>query len=90
MISHYAIIVTGQVQKIGFRFKVNLEAIRHNLRGFVRNEADGSVYIEAEGEEADLLHFIELYRQGGKESHIEKIDVRKGPVAGYPEFVIKH
>lgn len=90
MISHYTIIVTGMVQKVGFRFKVNLEALRYNLRGFVRNEPDGSVYIEAEGEEEKLIRFIDWCQEGPSHVYIEKVDARKGPVAGYPEFVIRH
>ncbi|MCX6273219.1 MAG: acylphosphatase [Bacteroidetes bacterium] len=90
MTSHYTIIVTGQVQKIGFRFHANLEAIRSNLRGFIRNESDGTVYIEAEGDEDNLRHFIKWCHEGPKNAVIQKVDIKKGPLAGYHEFVIRH
>lgn len=90
MTAHYTIIVHGQVQKVGFRFHANLQAIRSNLRGFVRNEPDGSVYIEAEGEEENLRQFIAWCQEGPRNSYVEKVDVKKGPVSGYAEFVIRH
>ena len=90
MTSHYTIIVSGQVQKVGFRFHANLEAIRNNLRGFVRNEADGSVYIEAEGDEESLKDLLSWCKEGPSHSYVEKVEARKGPVVGYTEFVIRH
>lgn len=90
MISHYTIIITGQVQKVGFRFQANLEAIRSNLRGFVRNEPDGSVYIEAEGEEDNLREFVAWCEEGPSRSYVESLDIKKGPVTGFTEFVIRH
>lgn len=90
MISHYTIIVTGQVQKVGFRFQANLEANRNNLRGFVRNEADGSVYIEIEGEDDSIRHFLRWCQEGPSKAYVKNVDIRKGPVSGYTEFLIRH
>ncbi|MHC1708181.1 MAG: acylphosphatase [Bacteroidales bacterium] len=90
MISHYTIVVTGQVQKVGFRFQANLEANRNNLTGFVRNDPDGSVYIEVEGDEASLSHFIKWCQEGPGKSFVTSVDVKKGPVSGYTEFIIRH
>ncbi|HRY33609.1 MAG TPA: acylphosphatase [Bacteroidales bacterium] len=90
MTSHYTIIVRGLVQKVGFRFHANLEANRNNLRGFVRNEPDGSVHIEAEGDEENLRRFIGWCQVGPRHAVIEQVDIKKGPVSGYAEFVIRH
>jgi hydrogenase maturation protein HypF len=48
--------VTGVVQGVGFRPFVHQLAMRHNLAGFVRNDA-GMLVVEAEGSEADLDAF---------------------------------
>ncbi len=45
--------IYGDVQGVNFRFEAKLTADKLGVKGFVRNEADGSVYIEAEGEEKD-------------------------------------
>ena len=55
--------VYGRVQNVGFRMFVLDAARRMNLRGYVRNMEDGSVYVLAVGPRAtldDLLH--RLYR----------------------------
>ncbi len=90
MIVHYTLSITGQVQKVGFRFRVNVEASRLNLLGYVKNEADGSVTVEVEGEEESVNHFLQWCRMGPPKGAIDKMDLRKGPVAGYTEFLIRH
>ena len=46
---HYNIKVTGKVQGVWFRDSTRRKADELCVTGFVRNEADGSVYLEAEG-----------------------------------------
>lgn len=48
----------GQVQGVGFRATTVLIARRFDVTGQVRNEPDGSVSMEAEGEEAELDRFL--------------------------------
>lgn len=49
---HFA--VYGRVQGVGFRYQTFYWAKRHNVTGFVRNRQDGSVEIEAYGDESVL------------------------------------
>lgn len=37
----------GQVQGVGFRMTTRACALRHGVRGWVRNESDGSVQADA-------------------------------------------
>ena len=46
--------VFGRVQGVGFRNLTQRQARRLGLAGWVRNEADGSVRLVAEGPRADL------------------------------------
>ena len=41
--------IHGRVQGVGFRMQAQSRATRLGLTGWVRNEADGSVRVEAEG-----------------------------------------
>ena len=41
--------VNGRVQGVGFRYMTKMVADQIGITGIVRNEADGSVYIEAVG-----------------------------------------
>jgi acylphosphatase len=90
MQTHYDIKIQGKVQKVGFRFHTHLQATRNNLTGFVRNDADGGVYIEVEGEEENLAKFLDWCRHGPPMAVIENVEVRKSPPAGYDRFSIRH
>lgn len=48
----------GRVQGVGFRATAQAIARRFPLTGWVRNEADGSVLLEAQGDEAPVRAFI--------------------------------
>ncbi len=67
--------VHGRVQGVFFRHSAREKARELNIVGFARNEADGSVYIEAEGEEITLEQFITWCRIGPELAQIEEIEV---------------
>jgi acylphosphatase len=48
------ITVSGLVQGVFFRYTTRNVARKLGLKGIVKNMPDGTVYIEAEGEDADL------------------------------------
>jgi len=55
---HLSINVDGLVQGVGFRYSTFQVAIELGVTGTVENEVDGSVSIEAEGEEKILYIFL--------------------------------
>jgi len=59
------------------------------LVGFVRNERDGSVYVEAEGEKETLDRFVTWLRQGPPYAQVENVQIASGPVKGFPGFAIR-
>lgn len=59
---------SGQVQGIGFRASVQNWAEGLGLAGWVRNNPDGSVELEAEGEESILQSFLTKILQ----SHLQR------------------
>jgi len=54
----YKIQITGDVQGVGFRWSAANEARSRGINGFVKNETDGTVYIEAEGYRDQLNYFV--------------------------------
>lgn len=54
----FRINVTGRVQGVGFRFTTKMLADQLGVKGTVKNEADGSVTIEAIGNETIMEEFI--------------------------------
>ncbi|WP_192988420.1 acylphosphatase [Carnobacterium mobile] len=67
--------VKGRVQGVGFRYMTKMVADQLGVFGIVRNESDGSVYIEANGEPEKIDAFIEEIRKSpspsGKVEHID-------------------
>ncbi|MFD1018399.1 acylphosphatase [Thalassobacillus hwangdonensis] len=57
-------IVHGTVQGVGFRSMTQQLAANHDIKGWVKNKADGTVEIEAEGSQEDLNRFIDKIKQG--------------------------
>jgi len=56
---HLNLKVLGRVQGVGFRYSALRAARSYGIKGFVRNEPDGSVYMEVEGEEMNLGLFLD-------------------------------
>lgn len=67
--------VLGKVQGVFFRASTKEQADRLGLTGRVRNERDGSVYIEAQGEEHNLLQFIDWCKKGPPLAEVASCDV---------------
>lgn len=51
--------VTGRVQGVGFRYTTHQIAHEIGLTGTVKNEADGSVSIQAVGSQTQIANFID-------------------------------
>lgn len=81
--------VYGTVQGVGFRFYTNKKAIELGIFGYVQNKTDGTVYIEAEGEETDLLTFIDWCNIGPQWARITKVETQFVPAINYVDFQIK-
>lgn len=83
------ITVEGRVQHVGFRYSAFLAAKRCRISGIVSNTYDGNVFIEAEGEEADLLSFIEWCRQGPPLANVVNLKIQDGVLMNYSGFSIR-
>jgi acylphosphatase len=66
--------VTGRVQGVGFRHFTRTTAQRHGLTGWVRNEPDGSVRLEAEGPRADLETLLDAVHDGPRPARVESVE----------------
>jgi acylphosphatase len=73
--------VTGRVQGVGFRWWARDLAARLGLRGWIRNDRDGSVRLEAEGESTVLDRFETALRAGPPAARVGDIQ-RDEPGSG--------
>ncbi|MBQ3878745.1 MAG: acylphosphatase [Oscillospiraceae bacterium] len=69
----------GQVQGVGFRYRARHAAALYGVTGWVRNEYDGSVTMELQGEEAQIDQVI-LAIERGAFVRIENMQERQIPV----------
>lgn len=83
------IIVSGRVQGVFFRASTKDEADLLSVNGFVRNEPNGDVYIEAEGDEMQLEKFLNWCRKGPPRSIVEKIITSEKEIAGFKNFEVR-
>ena len=74
--------VSGRVQGVGFRWFVLTEARRRGLKGWVRNNRDGSVELEAEGSAADVAALRARATAGPPAARVAS--VTDLPVSGAP------
>ncbi|HHM21683.1 MAG TPA: acylphosphatase [Bacteroidetes bacterium] len=88
MIRHFNIKITGKVQGVWFRGSMQREARRLGLRGFVRNEKDGSVYAQAEGQPDALEKLVAWCQKGPPLANVEKVEVEEDRVEGFSAFDI--
>ncbi len=87
-VRHFKIIVFGKVQGVFYRSSAKEKADEWGIRGFVRNEKNGDVYIEAEAPEEMVYKFIKWCNQGPTQAKVEKIDAKPGEIVGYIRFEI--
>lgn len=86
---HYNITVKGKVQGVSYRFSIHSKALKLGLTGLVKNLADGSVYIEAEGEEEEINKLIEWCYVGPPRSKVIEVHAQEGELKNYRNFEIK-
>lgn len=89
MIKHYNIKVTGLVQGVFYRVNAQEKAQALGLTGCVNNVVDGSVYIEAEGEESKLKEFVDWCKNGPEKAQVTDIKVEEDLLQNYSDFVVK-
>src|SRR5579883_556668 len=70
--------VQGRVQGVGFRYFVIQRAVQLGLRGYVRNESDGSVEVVAQGPRPALERLVTLLRQGPSAAHVTDVRITWG------------
>ena len=85
---HINIKVTGKVQGVFFRASTKAVADQMGVKGLVKNEKDGSVYIEAEGNETTLSMFLEWCNEGTDKSVVENVAVEDAEVKNYRNFEV--
>lgn len=89
MALHYKITVAGRVQGVFFRVSTQKESIRLGLTGFVRNEHNGNVYLEVEGEREIIEKLLVWIRLGGPQGgEVNDVEIEEGDFVNFSSFQI--
>lgn len=86
---HINIKVIGKVQGVWYRKSTLEEATRIGVKGFVKNEPDGSVYIEAEGTEQQLESLVSWCKKGPELARVDNCEVSESTVVNFTDFRIR-
>ena len=63
-----ATVIGEKVQKVGYRAMIQKQAIMYNLAGYPRNNPDGTVGLELQGDEDRIARTLEAVSAGNKKS----------------------
>jgi acylphosphatase len=82
--------VRGRVQGVSYRWATRAQARSLGLTGWVRNEDDGSVLVEAEGEPSAVDRLVAWLGKGPPGARVAGVDVEKlSPVGEEKDFEIR-
>jgi acylphosphatase len=83
------VIVTGRVQGVFFRDTCRDQARKENVRGFVRNRADGSVEAEFEGPEPAVERMVAWCHDGPPRANVDGVIAARIETVGEPGFRVR-
>lgn len=87
---HYNIIIKGIVQGVSFRARTKERAEEIGVTGWIKNEEDGSIYIEVEGDEDQIQAFMEWCAEGPDKADVSEVFFESGPPKYFPRFDIRY
>jgi len=90
MIVARKLIVSGRVQRVGFRWFALEAAEREGITGWVRNTEDRRVEILAEGDAEAMERFERAIRRGPMAARVDDVDVEMvAPTGRFPGFTAR-
>ena len=83
------VLVTGDVQGVGFRYAAQRIAKSHNLTGWVKNRPDGTVEAVFEGERDSVEQMLQWCRRGPSAAEVADVSVQwEQPTGEFRDFRI--
>jgi acylphosphatase len=68
------LLISGEVQGVGFRYFTQRSAAKHQVRGYVRNLPDGRVEAFVQGSEPAVAAFTQDVTAGPRDSNVTDIE----------------
>lgn len=86
---HINIRVSGKVHGVFYRATTKIVANQLGVKGFVQNEKDGSVYIEAEADDFEMDLFLEYCHKGPDKAVVENLETSEDSLKNFRNFEVK-
>ncbi len=83
------VVLGGRVQNVGFREATRREALRLGIQGWVRNAADATVSLHAEGPTEAIEEFLAFLKTGPPGAAVEAAEIGEVPVEGHEQFALR-
>ena len=71
------LVISGNVQGVGFRYWLQSIAIKKNIFGWVKNKISGDVEVLIVGREKEVKDMIKLCEKGPSSSRIDHVEVNE-------------
>jgi acylphosphatase len=88
MTKHIDIIVKGKVQGVFYRASTKAVADQLGVKGYVRNETNGDVFIAAEGDKVSLEMFLDWCNEGPQNAQVTSVESNEGELKNYRNFEV--
>ncbi|MBC7400173.1 MAG: acylphosphatase [Mucilaginibacter sp.] len=85
---HLDITVKGKIQGVSYRAATKAVADQLGVRGTIKNEANGDVIIEAEGEPTMLDMFLDWCNEGPQDAEVTAVETNEGQLKNYLNFEV--
>jgi acylphosphatase len=85
---NFIIHITGRVQGVSFRYYTAKKAVELGLAGWVKNNPDGSVSLEIEGQKDKLDTMLDWLGHGPPYARVSEVKILPGRVKNYSVFEI--
>lgn len=88
--NHWKVLVQGKVQGVYFRASTKAVADQLGVKGFVVNQEDGSVYIEAEGDLFALNSLVDFCEEGPDDAEVTSVQIldKSTNLKGFKDFEV--
>jgi len=83
------VLISGRVQRVGFRFSTQDMATLYGLNGWVRNLTDGRVEAVFEGDRTAVENMIRWCHKGPPHAQVDQVVVNDEPPQNLPSFTIE-
>ena len=83
------VIVSGDVQGVGYRYTMRMVARDAGVAGWVRNRSDGTVEAEVEGGPAQVDEVLAWMAQGPPGARVDAARVTDAEPAGERDFRVR-